>query len=264
MTLCIPFLMFQGQAQEAIDHYLDVFPDAELLEIVHHPEGTEIYDPTPPKTVEPASGASALADPDLEDSADLDTGDEPAQAAAANPTSENPSSDSPSAANLGAEDLDQDEFGQDDDVVDAEEPASIPVEEVSTNSSTEDSSTELTTSEPADEDDPDEVIDVPVPLVATAQLKIGGQVLMIQDSLMKHQFSFTPSVSVAVVVDSTEEFNQIVNSLAPGGEFLMEPGDYDFAANFAWVKDRFGMSWQVNQPLGQPEPTASAEAPVWG
>lgn len=210
MTLCIPFLMFQGQAQEAIDHYLDVFPDAELLEIVHHPEGTEVYDPTPPLAVEAESERAAVTELP-KDSPRQDSGD-PA-----------------SSAQTGSTDTTM-------ITVDHDEAAPQREERVA----------------------------VPVPLVATAQLKIGGQVLMIQDSLMKHEFSFTPSISIAVVVDSTAEFNQIVESLAPGGEFLMEPDDYDFAKNFAWIKDRFGVSWQINQPLGQPEPTASAEAPVWG
>ena len=53
----------------------------------------------------------------------------------------------------------------------------------------------------------------------------------------------------------------------------MEPGEYDFAANFAWVKDRFGVTWQMNQPRAssadaaqteatQTEP-AQAQAPDW-
>ena len=29
MILCLPLLMFQGRAQEAIDLYLDTFPDAD-------------------------------------------------------------------------------------------------------------------------------------------------------------------------------------------------------------------------------------------
>ncbi len=247
MTLCIPFLMFQGQAQEAIDHYLSVFPDAELLEIMHHPEGTEIYDPTPASvhSAEAADLSEAEGDELSEVEVQLDLGEE--------------SEEDFAADDLTAENVDEEaEEEADDAVVDAEEPAEVAH---ATPAAVEAHHTDL---QLAEEDDPDEVVDVPAPLVATAQLKIGGQVLMIQDSLVKHQFSFTPSVSIAVVVDSTEEFNQIVNSLAPGGEFLMEPGDYDFATNFAWIKDRFDMSWQINQPLAQPEPTATAEAPVWG
>lgn len=239
MTLCIPFLMFQGQAQEAIDHYLDVFPDAELLEIVHHPVGTEIYDPTPPSSDEPDSLEAASVD-----AADTEIPEDPARLddAAAEESPEGDDNSAPAA--------------QESDDVEPITPDPTDAESTDT--------TLITVEHREDASDQDEVISEPVPLVATAQLKIGGQVLMIQDSLMKHQFSFTPSISLAVVVDSTAEFNQIVDSLAPGGEFLMEPGDYDFATNFAWIKDRFGMSWQVNQPLGQPEPTATAEAPVWG
>lgn len=225
MTLCIPFLMFQGQAQEAIDHYLEVFPDAELLEIVHHPEGTEIYDPTPA----PSEETESVDPADLEVPEDSDAGEAPSSSDAA---------EAPETS------------------MDLGESAS------EADASTE--TTLITVEHEQDDSEHQESVSVPVPLVATAQLKIGGQVLMIQDSLMKHQFSFTPSISVAVVVDSSAEFHQIVDSLASGGEFLMEPGDYDFATNFAWIKDRFGMSWQVNQPLAQPEPTASAEAPVWG
>ncbi|GAA1103979.1 VOC family protein [Nesterenkonia jeotgali] len=225
MTLCIPFLMFQGQAQEAIDHYLEVFPDAELLEIVHHPEGTEIYDPAPA----PSEETESVDPADLEVPEDSDAGDAPS---------------SPDAAEAPEASADLGESASEADA------------------STE--TTLITVEHEQDDSEERESVSVPVPLVATAQLKIGGQVLMIQDSLMKHQFSFTPSISVAVVVDSSAEFHQIVDSLASGGEFLMEPGDYDFATNFAWIKDRFGMSWQVNQPLAQPEPTASAEAPVWG
>ncbi|WP_084479303.1 VOC family protein [Nesterenkonia sp. AN1] len=231
MTLCIPFLMFQGQAQEAIDHYLEVFPDAELLEIVHHPEGTEIYDPTPPASAEDLGDAEALDLAEAEVPEDSEAGEASRAAAESGPI----------------------------DTGDLPEPTQQDSGEP------ESTETTLITVEHAEAaSDHGEVPIAGAPLVATAQLKIGGQVLMIQDSLMKHQFSFTPSISVAVVVDSTAEFHQIVDSLAPGGEFLMEPGDYDFAANFAWIKDRFGMSWQVNQPLGQPEPTAQAEAPVWG
>jgi len=182
MILCLPLLMFQGRAQEAIDLYLDTFPDAELLEVMHHPEGTKILDST--------GQAPAAADEQSDDTAAMET-----------------------------------------------------------------------------------VVDWETTLVATAQLKIGGQVLMIQDSLVRQDFDFTPSISVAVVVDTAEEFSRITQRLSTGGVFLMEPGQYDFAANFAWVKDRFGVTWQVNQPrasgadgdqteAAQAE-TAQAQAPDW-
>lgn len=189
MILCLPFMMFQGRAQEAIDLYLSTFPDAKLLEIMHHPEGTEIFDPE--------------------------------------------------ASNGGG-----------------------------TNSETADHSPAAS---PDDTAAMETVVDWDKTLVATAQLQIGGQILMIQDSLVKHAFDFTPSMSMAVVVDTEEEFHQITTSLVDQGEYLMEPGDYDFAQNFAWVKDRFGMTWQINHPRGAPNPedadsaanAAQAKAPEW-
>ena len=203
MTLSFPFLMFQGRAQEAIDHYLETFPDAELLAIQHHPEGTEIFVPATEQAEE-----------------DEETAQEP---------EEESGEESEEDAEPGAEDASADK---------AEDSAA--------------------------EEDSEEKSEEPPVLVATAQLKIGSQVLMLQDSLVKHAFTFTPSTSIAVVVDSASEFDHIVGKLAEGGQYLMEPGSYDFAQNYAWVTDRFGFSWQVNHPLTTPEETTQAKAPEWG
>ncbi len=235
MTLCLPFLMFQGRAQEAIDHYLETFPDAELLEIQHHPEGTEIFVPAE------EAGDEAPEEQELSEQESPAEEDEPEELL----TEE--------AEDELADDLSEE---LDEEALDA----TIQLPAVTAETHPED------LEDPAEGDDPaeaEEPAELPL-LVATAQLRIGGQVLMIQDSLVKHQFSFTPSSSIAVVVDSASEFDQIVDRLAEGGEYLMEPGDYDFAQNFAWVTDRFGLSWQVNHPLGLPEQTSQAKAPEWG
>ncbi|GAB3187108.1 VOC family protein [Nesterenkonia suensis] len=254
MTLCLPFLMFQGQAQEAIDLYLETFQDAELIEIQHHPEGTAIFDSGPPEdelTEEaeertPDAGDDSEPEADGEDRAPGE--DEVPVDAADNGPGEEPNDDAEApGADSGAQaDLTSDGAGPDDALITDAQRAPR-------------TGTDLTTveaePEPAD----------PPRLVATAQILVGGQVLMIQDSLATHDFSFTPSVSVAVVVDSTAEFDEVVEKLSQGGSFLMEPGDYEFAKNFAWIQDRFGMSWQVNHPLTAPdENIAQAQAPDWG
>ena len=205
MILCLPFLMFQGRAQEAIDHYLDTFPDAKLLEVLHHPEGTEIFDPAAENDAAPTPG----------------TGLGPEQTAGGGA----------SEASAGSARRRVDDTAAMETVVDWEKT-----------------------------------------LVATAQLRVGGQVLMIQDSLVRQDFDFTPSMSIAVVVDTEEEFTRITTSLSEQGEYLMEPGDYEFAQNFAWVRDRFGVTWQVNHPHTAPDPedlnsaanAAPAKPPEWG
>lgn len=194
MILCLPFLMFQGRAQEAIDYYLDTFPDAELLEVMHHPEGTELYDPN-------QQTADVLGEGDDHDTGQTRLGTAgPAEAA---PTEE------------------------------AAEGKALRFDDTAAMET---------------------VVDWETTLVATAQMRIGGQLLMIQDSLSKRDFDFTASISMAVVVDTAEEFTRITGRLADGGAFLMEPGEYEFAANYAWVRDRFGVTWQINQ-----SPTANSD-----
>jgi predicted 3-demethylubiquinone-9 3-methyltransferase (glyoxalase superfamily) len=68
------------------------------------------------------------------------------------------------------------------------------------------------------------------------------------DSPAKHEFTFTPSVSLFVDADSREQLDDLVGKLSEGGKFLMPAGDYGFSQWFAWVQDRFGVSWQLNLP----------------
>ncbi len=63
---------------------------------------------------------------------------------------------------------------------------------------------------------------------------------------MKHAFTFTPSMSLFVECESPGEFERLHEQLAAGGETLMPPDDYGFSTRFAWLNDRFGVSWQLN------------------
>ena len=42
------------------------------------------------------------------------------------------------------------------------------------------------------------------------------------------------------------ELGGAFNQLPTGGAVLVPPGNYGFSAKFGWVKDRFGVSWQLN------------------
>lgn len=84
--------------------------------------------------------------------------------------------------------------------------------------------------------------------VATARLTVAGLEIMAFDSPPVHAFGFTPAVSIFLTVDAESDVDDLAGTLGEGGEAMMPPGDYGFSRRFAWVQDRFGVSWQINLP----------------
>ena len=82
--------------------------------------------------------------------------------------------------------------------------------------------------------------------VRRAELVIAGQALSVFDSPTAHAFSFTPSISLFVTCESDEEIERLAGALVEGGQAMMPLGEYGFSRRFAWVSDRFGVSWQLN------------------
>ena len=82
--------------------------------------------------------------------------------------------------------------------------------------------------------------------VTRADLTLAGQSVICIDSPAKHDFGFTPSFSFFVDCLSEEELDTLVTALVKDGSFLMPPDNYGFSRKFAWIKDRFGVSWQIN------------------
>ena len=68
------------------------------------------------------------------------------------------------------------------------------------------------------------------------------------DSPVKHNFSFTPSVSIFVDFDESAELERMYSALVTGGMALMPLDNYGFSELFGFVEDRFGVSWQLNLP----------------
>ncbi|WP_405531912.1 VOC family protein [Streptomyces avidinii] len=89
--------------------------------------------------------------------------------------------------------------------------------------------------------------------VRHAAFSLAGQTFMCIDSPAKHEFGFTPAVSLYVQCDSEAEIERLYGALAEQGSELMPLGSYGFSARFGWVNDRFGVSWQLNLP-GEAEP----------
>jgi predicted 3-demethylubiquinone-9 3-methyltransferase (glyoxalase superfamily) len=82
--------------------------------------------------------------------------------------------------------------------------------------------------------------------IKLARFTIGGQSVRCIDSFVKHAFTFTPSFSFFVECGSEDEVRRLSELLKVGGGELMPVGDYGFSRLFAWVSDRFGVSWQLN------------------
>jgi len=85
--------------------------------------------------------------------------------------------------------------------------------------------------------------------VLHATFSVKGQEFMASDSNVKHNFTFTPSISIFVTCDSEEEIEVAYAKLSQGGEILMPLAAYSFSAKFGWVNDKFGVSWQLSLPL---------------
>jgi predicted 3-demethylubiquinone-9 3-methyltransferase (glyoxalase superfamily) len=58
-------------------------------------------------------------------------------------------------------------------------------------------------------------------------------------------FELNPSVSFFVHVDAADEADRLFGALADGGKPLMPLGEYPWSPRYGWIRDRFGVSWQV-------------------
>lgn len=82
--------------------------------------------------------------------------------------------------------------------------------------------------------------------VVKAVFHIKGQEYMCIDSPIKHDFTFTPAISLFVNCDTLEEIERLSEAFSLDGKFLMPLDNYGFSQKFCWVQDKFGVSWQLN------------------
>jgi len=92
--------------------------------------------------------------------------------------------------------------------------------------------------------------DEPEGNVAHAQFTLNGQQFMIMESgLKEHNFQFNEAISIIINCDTQDEIDYYWSKLTvDGGK----------GSNCGWLKDKFGVSWQVdsvelNQMLKQPD-----------
>jgi len=81
--------------------------------------------------------------------------------------------------------------------------------------------------------------------VKHACFRLGDQWLRAMDSPIAHAFTFTPSTSLFVDCDTAARVDELAGRLAEGGSSLMPLDTYPFSPRYAWVTDRFGVSWQL-------------------
>lgn len=82
--------------------------------------------------------------------------------------------------------------------------------------------------------------------VMHATFSLGGQEFMCIDSNVEHGFTFTPAMSIYVNCETEAEIDRLFGALSASGQVLMPLDRYPFSDKFAWLADRFGVSWQLS------------------
>lgn len=107
--------------------------------------------------------------------------------------------------------------------------------------------------------------------LADFQLDMAGKVLTVEFKLgdltfvginAGPEFTFNPSISFMVNFDPSrdeqarEHLDELWEKLADGGEVLMPLDKYPYSERYGWVKDRYGLTWQLilTDPEGEPRP----------
>jgi predicted 3-demethylubiquinone-9 3-methyltransferase (glyoxalase superfamily) len=82
--------------------------------------------------------------------------------------------------------------------------------------------------------------------VMQARFSLNGRDFMCIDSPVKHDFTFTPAMSLFVDCATESDIDRLFARLSDGGGVLMPLDRYPFSKKFAWAADRYGVSWQLN------------------
>jgi len=97
--------------------------------------------------------------------------------------------------------------------------------------------------------------------VLTVDFEIAGQRFLALNA--GDNFTFTPAISFmvnfdpSVDPDAREHLDALWEKLIDGGGALMPLDEYPFSTRYGWVRDKFGMNWQLilTDPAGESRPT---------
>lgn len=82
--------------------------------------------------------------------------------------------------------------------------------------------------------------------VQRALFSLNGQRFMCIDSNVEHGFTFTPALSLHVRCSTMKEIDALYAKLAEGGQTFMPLDAYPFSQRYAWIADKYGVSWQLS------------------
>lgn len=82
--------------------------------------------------------------------------------------------------------------------------------------------------------------------VVHAAFRLNGQLFMAMDNAAEPAQEFTQAISFFVTCEDEAEIDRLYAAFMDGGTALMELQRYSFATKYAWVRDRFGVTWQLN------------------
>lgn len=58
-------------------------------------------------------------------------------------------------------------------------------------------------------------------------------------------FTINPSISLFIMSKNEKEIENLYKKLSDGGSIMMELNEYPWSKKYAWVTDKFGLSWQL-------------------
>ncbi len=59
------------------------------------------------------------------------------------------------------------------------------------------------------------------------------------------QFKFTEAISLFVTCDNEQDIDRLWEAFSDGGTVNMDLAEYPFSKKYGWIKDRYGLSWQL-------------------
>lgn len=68
-------------------------------------------------------------------------------------------------------------------------------------------------------------------------------------------FSFNPSISFFVQLESVDKVDRLWNELIKDGQVMMPIDTYPWSERYGWLQDRYGLTWQIS--LGNKEDTGN-------